>query len=75
MRLEKRVKVLEEKTRVADPLIVIINSPRLDLSPKELALFKADEERQIKEAKKNRFSGVLCLERTPERLAELKDTP
>jgi hypothetical protein len=73
MRLEKGVKALEEKTRVAEPLIIIIHNALRDLSPEEVALFKADEERQIKEAEKNRFSGVLCLDRSLERLAALKE--
>ena len=73
MRLEKRVKALEAKTRVAEPLIIIIHNVLRDHSPEEVALFEADDKRQIKEAKENRFSGVLCLDRTPERLAALKE--
>ncbi len=74
MRLEKRVKALEAKTQVDDPLILIIHTPWLEFSPEEVALFEADDERQIKAERERGLGGIVVLNWTRERLAELKRT-
>jgi hypothetical protein len=73
-RLAGRLKALEEKRGVEGPL-VIMRICLAGFTPEEEALFEADDERQIREAKARKRSNlttVLLLMGDRERLTELK---
>ena len=71
--LTRRLKALEDKRGVEGPLVVM----RMyldDFTPEEVALFEADDNRQIREAEAGATGlRVLALRRDRERLAKLKE--
>ena len=71
--MARRIKALEETRGVVGPLVVM----RMyldDFTPEEVALFEADDKRQIREAEAGATGlRVLTLRRDRERLARLKE--